>query len=344
MKRLLVFGLGIGGESVAEYLESELSTVEVIRLIDWRSELYDSLLPNERNQKIVEQLRPYIGKVEVIVLGSYLLSSSLPYLKRCFPEQNFVGMGINTYRISQNIPGTTPVVLLMSPALHNSLWFDELCLDLDFIQLTTPNCAGWEQLIDRRAVSSDILRADLQGVNIALRKRASYKRRGRPHRSTLPLAEQISIERTNHNDEQTAAQSILRLQDNIEKYLHPKSQARKSQKLPSCTPNSAARSELVSYKKPPTCAQSHSSLHSPAQQSSRRRITDSLPRQPSTESTILPNTPGLVLLLSTHFWSIKPELEQIFGWRVKIMDFRKKLLHDVCAALGLRGVHGDKAR
>lgn len=50
--------------------------------------------------------------------------------------------------------------------------------------------------------------------------------------------------------------------------------------------------------------------------------------------------PDTVLLLSSHFWAVKPELEQIFGYRVRIMDFRERLLHDVCRALKLRGVDG----
>lgn len=54
--------------------------------------------------------------------------------------------------------------------------------------------------------------------------------------------------------------------------------------------------------------------------------------------------PDLVLLLNTHFWEIKPEIERILGWRVRVLDFREKLLHDVCAALKLRGVDGNRAK
>lgn len=54
--------------------------------------------------------------------------------------------------------------------------------------------------------------------------------------------------------------------------------------------------------------------------------------------------PDVVLLLNTHFWEVKAELEEIFGWRVRVLDFREKLLHDVCAALKLRGVHGGRAK
>lgn len=54
--------------------------------------------------------------------------------------------------------------------------------------------------------------------------------------------------------------------------------------------------------------------------------------------------PDVVLLLNTHFWDIKLELEGLFGYKVRVLDFREKLLHDVCAALKLRGVHGKRAK
>lgn len=60
-----------------------------------------------------------------------------------------------------------------------------------------------------------------------------------------------------------------------------------------------------------------------------------------TDKKIRPDT---VLILNTHFWEIKKELEEIFGWQVRVIDFRQKLLHDVCAALKLRGVDGKRAK
>lgn len=63
-----------------------------------------------------------------------------------------------------------------------------------------------------------------------------------------------------------------------------------------------------------------------------------------TDTTRVRAKPDLVLLLNTHFWDIKPEIERILGWRVRVLDFREKLLHDVCAALKLRGVDGNRAK
>ncbi len=51
-----------------------------------------------------------------------------------------------------------------------------------------------------------------------------------------------------------------------------------------------------------------------------------------------------VILLSTHFWAIKSDLEELFGWRVRVIDFREVVLRNVCLALRLRGVDGRRAK
>ena len=66
---------------------------------------------------------------------------------------------------------------------------------------------------------------------------------------------------------------------------------------------------------------------------------DDLPLSPS--DLYVPDT---VLLLNTHYWDIKPEIEEVFGARTRVMDFRKKLLHDVCLALSLYGVDGERSK
>lgn len=52
----------------------------------------------------------------------------------------------------------------------------------------------------------------------------------------------------------------------------------------------------------------------------------------------------VVLLLNTNFWDLKSEFEEVFGYKVRILDFRKKLLHDVCLALDLLGVDGERSK
>lgn len=61
-----------------------------------------------------------------------------------------------------------------------------------------------------------------------------------------------------------------------------------------------------------------------------------------------PNAPlihgDVVLLLNTNLWELREDIEKLFGFNVRVMDFRQKLLHDVCAALNLLGVHGERSK
>lgn len=54
--------------------------------------------------------------------------------------------------------------------------------------------------------------------------------------------------------------------------------------------------------------------------------------------------PDVVLVLNTHYWEIKEKIDEVFGWKVRVIDFRQKLLHDVCFALKLRGVDGKRSK
>lgn len=51
-----------------------------------------------------------------------------------------------------------------------------------------------------------------------------------------------------------------------------------------------------------------------------------------------------VLLLNTNLWDRKEEVEIIFGYNVRVIDFRQKLLRDVCASLNLLGVDGKRSK
>lgn len=51
-----------------------------------------------------------------------------------------------------------------------------------------------------------------------------------------------------------------------------------------------------------------------------------------------------VLILNTCLWSLKREIEDVFGYKVRVMDFRQKLLHDVCIGLDLLGLDGKRSK
>lgn len=54
--------------------------------------------------------------------------------------------------------------------------------------------------------------------------------------------------------------------------------------------------------------------------------------------------PDVVLILNTTFLEYKAELEEIFGWETLVMEFREKVLREVCAALGLQGIDGKRPK
>lgn len=55
-------------------------------------------------------------------------------------------------------------------------------------------------------------------------------------------------------------------------------------------------------------------------------------------------TSDVVLLLNTNFWDMRADFEEVFGYKVRILDFREKLLHDVCIALDLLGLDGKRSK
>ena len=95
MLKIVVFDSGYGGELFADCLETELPVVEVIRVIDWRNT--DKILGHSKTARRVakEALRPYIGKVDLIIFANYLLSlTSLKYFQRKYKNQKFLGLNL----------------------------------------------------------------------------------------------------------------------------------------------------------------------------------------------------------------------------------------------------------
>lgn len=95
MLKVVVFDGGYGGEFFADKLEEELPILEIIRVIDWRNA--DKILASPRKARKVarEALRPYIGKVDLIIFANHLLTiTSLKYFRRKYQGQKFLGLGL----------------------------------------------------------------------------------------------------------------------------------------------------------------------------------------------------------------------------------------------------------
>lgn len=306
MKRILVFDFGVGGEYVADYIEQELCVVEVVRLIDWQNSECDQIFPAEIRRLVERKVQPYIGRFDLIVLGGYVSSLALFSLQEAFPEQAFVGMGVDCPELSRVASRTGRVIALMNPTLNESLWHDDFLREMFDIDVITPNCGGWEQMINENSMTPDILRADLAEIIDPNHYRSLMVNRiNRPH---LSLAEQISILQTSPKESRTAAENYLRLTE-------------------------VAKNGLSSF----TFAQN---LSAHATQTVARKT-------PISSATIFGRTPPrtqpeIYAILDTHFWGIRRELREATGRQAKLVDFRQKLLHDVCSALKLRGVHGGR--
>lgn len=247
MLKVVVFDSGCGGDIVADYLSNELGVVEVVRVTEVNVSLENESL-SEICRFSRERLRRYAGKVDLIILGGYVVSLALDFLKQEYPQQKFIGVGINYYRILNSRAFPDQIAIMANKALFESLVRKEVCHELPYSTIILPDCSGWDHLINEGQMSAEVLRADL-GPYFLLR----------PGCKSSPL-------------------------------LSP----------PNCLTHPPDLSELF--------------------------------------------RPDVVLLLNTHLWSIRADFEELFGFRVRVLDFRQKLLHDTCRALNLRGVDGCRSK
>lgn len=283
MLRIVVFDGGWGGQIVANYLSSELAIAKVDTIIDWQCVPYEDKDPRLLLTRAKELISTEIGKADLIVLGGYVVSLLIKDLRKIYPKQKFVGMGINFYRILKTRCSPECVTIMGDNILQKSTIFERLQRNLPDSTLVFPDCSGWEQLIDMGEMSTDILRYEL-GDYFEL---CPSPNPARPSASTThPLAKQP----INNSTSSEIANFIA-------------------------APNESFRPEIIF---------------------TPRRI----PLDPNRE---LIRT-DIILLLNTHYWDIKAEIEEVFGFRTIVLDFRRKLLHDVCVALGLLGTDGERSK
>lgn len=95
MLKVVIYDCGYGGELLADWLEAELPILDVIRVIDWRS-AHKMQSSSKDARKIAEaDLRPYIGRVDLIILANHLLAiTSLKYFRRKYKAQRFIGFSL----------------------------------------------------------------------------------------------------------------------------------------------------------------------------------------------------------------------------------------------------------
>ena len=137
MLKIVVFDSGYGGEVFADCLKEAFPLAEIIRVIDWRNaeEFVKSRTRARRAAK--EALRPYFGRVDLIILANYYLSiTSLKYFERSYQNQKFLGLKLpqpDTF-IKRPITILTTKSLSRTANYHNYLFrlkrkTNTICLD-----------------------------------------------------------------------------------------------------------------------------------------------------------------------------------------------------------------------
>ena len=158
MLKIVVFDSGYGGELFADQLEETFPVAEIIRVIDWRNA--DEFLKNKRSarRETIKALRPYIGRVDLIVLANYYLSAtSLKYFQRKFKNQKFIGLKLpelGTF-ISR------PTVIFTTKALAKTVSYHNYLFRLK--RKTTTVCLDhWLPLIDDGELTEQMIREELE--------------------------------------------------------------------------------------------------------------------------------------------------------------------------------------
>ena len=163
MLKVVVFDSGYGGELFADLLEEELPVLEVIRVIDWRHA--DQILKSAKTARVAahEALRPYIGKVDLIVFANHLLSlTSLNYFRQKYKNQKFIGFNLKS-------PDTfvdRELLILTTTAVTHSLKYHKFIHQLKRHAITL-TIDDWPAKIDDGELSIDEIRATISRLTLA---------------------------------------------------------------------------------------------------------------------------------------------------------------------------------
>lgn len=158
MIKVVVFDGGYGGELFADKLEEELPILKVIRVIDWRHADQFLKSPRAARKAAKEALRPYIGRVDLIIFANHLLSAtSLKYFRRKFKKQKFLGL---------KLPELTtyvgrPTVVITTRALAHTISFYNYRFRLKRkVDIICPD--AWAGLIDDGELTDNMIYREIE--------------------------------------------------------------------------------------------------------------------------------------------------------------------------------------
>ena len=158
MLKVAIFDSGWGGEMFADFVEQELATVEVIRVIDWRHAPYCRRKEAEVRGLMEQALKPYIGRVSVIVIASNLASAvGLEYLRRKYPGQKFTGFEIGlTHRLQAK-----RIVVITTRMVRKTKQYKKFLRKMD-ARVMTVECDDWISLIDDGEMTKEKIKEKLE--------------------------------------------------------------------------------------------------------------------------------------------------------------------------------------
>ena len=164
MAKIVVFDSGRGGEEVVKYLEDELPILEVKRVagseeIEAKHTKYGMCVAIEH------ELLPYIFKVDLIVLGGFLVSQVVEWLQSKYPGQKFVAVKCDLEELSPTMMNN--VMILADDKLKKTWQYRRLKMNFKDYNVMEPQCAHWRELVCDKTIL---------GMNLRLKNElAKYK-------------------------------------------------------------------------------------------------------------------------------------------------------------------------
>lgn len=170
MLKVIVYDGGYGGELFADQLERELPIVEVIRVIDWRHADTLQTSPIKSREIIKTALRPYIGKVDLIIFANYFLTATcLRYFRHKYKNQKFLGLNFKcpsgsttpkAQRPSKLPKPSKQTAILTTSTTTRTINYQKYRLSLRG-KVRTLTLDSWPAKIDDGELSSDEIRLAL---------------------------------------------------------------------------------------------------------------------------------------------------------------------------------------
>jgi glutamate racemase len=161
--KFVVFDTGTGGKLFAKKLRGAMPGVQVVEVIDDTNSPYGNKSEAAIRRLSEAALRPYIGRVAVIVIACNTVTAvAIDYLRQRYPEQIFVGME-PMLKPATMLTKTGKIMVLATDATKNSARYKNLKYKWGRgVEIFEPNCKKWAGKIDHGEMNDEVLRMSLE--------------------------------------------------------------------------------------------------------------------------------------------------------------------------------------